>query len=186
MEKEVFDLLQDNVNYTYFNKKSGYAFILLLALYLSIDLLLIDYSSKNAYSIAVYLKLVICIFFMGVAKETKYFFEDEDSIMAAADMSILLFCVSLIFMSIFTIKLPLSKYVGIVLIIGIPFILQLTIKSLNYLNSTSSLRIFNKLWAITLKLLLVVYICIILIFFTLGEWRLDLKNISELFSVSMM
>lgn len=177
---------QSNLNYTYFNKNSGYAFTLLLILYLSIDFFLIDYNSENAFSIAVYLKLVICFFYLGVAKEAKSFFEDDDSIMAASDMSILLFCVSLIFMSIFTLKLPLSKYVGIVLVIGIPFILQLTIKSLDYLDHQLPPKTFNRLWAVILKVLFVLYICIIFVFFTLGEWRLDLKNISELFSVSMM
>jgi len=184
MEMEVFGLLKHSAEYNYFNKKAGHAFIILSLFYLSIDLLLIDYTNENAYSIAVYLKLVICIFFMGVAKEDKAFFENDDSIIAAADMSILLFCVSLILMSILTLELSLSKYVGVILVIGVPFILRLFIKSLTFFESSS--KVTNKLWMATLNLLLVSYICIIIIFLTLGEWRVDLKNLSEIISVSMM
>jgi len=174
------------MEYKYFNKKVGYAVLILLFLYLAIDLFLLDYSSASAYSVAAYLKFTICIFFMAGSRDKSFFFEDEDSIVAAADISVVMLCISLICMNFLLIDYPLSKYIGVILIFGVPSYIHLVSKTLSALEFLAWPKMFIKLSAVALKVSLIVYIGVILVFFTLGEWRWDIKNIADFFNVQML
>jgi len=175
-----------SVQQDYYNKSALKAIALLFLIYAGIDFFLLDYSKDNAFSISAYLKFIICLLFMIGSKETTFFFEKGGSITAAMDMSIILLCVSLAIINIFIVEHPLSKYLGIGLLLGVPSLIHLLSNAINKIEIKAFKSNVINMLRFTLGGVAILYFSIILLFFIVGEWDWYIKSISDLIGVHML
>ena len=165
----------------YFNRAVLMHIALIIFLYLSMDVYLLDYSNdKYAYSKSYYAKFLITVFYLIGSKQNTITTDKTKGIDAAFHFSGFIFCIWLAIMSFTIIDLPLSRYIGLFLIFGCFAGFNLMVELLRFINIQFKQKTnVIVITSILLKVTLFTTFCLAVFFLVTGEWRWDVIPFEE-------